>query len=58
MENPKKERCHVLWGKKERERDTHKRDTNESNGEIDIGVFRLGRASEWAKSGSIVIRCD
>lgn len=43
MENPKKERFHVLMGKKRRER--VRRDTNESNGEIDVGVFRLGRAS-------------
>lgn len=31
---------------------------NESNGEIDIGMFKLGRASGWTGSGNLVIQCD
>lgn len=31
---------------------------NESNGEIDIGMVKLGRASGWAGSGNPVIPCD
>lgn len=43
MGNPKKRKMPRTQGEKKENRGIK----NESNGEIDIGMFKLGRASEW-----------
>lgn len=39
-------------------KEKHRGIENESNGKIDRGMFKRGRASGWAGSGNLVIRSD